>query len=57
MALLGGVTLLENVCHCGGGQCDLPNHESLRGLQIDIKLLVTPVQCLPGHLDDNGLNL
>ena len=67
LALLGGVALLEEVSHCGGGIWDpLPSflEDSLSSLQSyqDAELSAPPVPCLPrwcyaSSNDDNGLNL
>ena len=66
VALLGGVALLEDVCHCGCGQWDPPpNHVGAsllaafrwRGRTLSSSCTM-PAWTLPCfHLDDNGLNL
>ncbi len=54
VALLEGVTLLEEVCHCGGGLGD-PPPSCLRIFSLllvsfseDVELSAPPAPCLPG---------
>ena len=68
MVLVGGVVLLEEVCHCGGGHWGLVCSQAMSSVSDhfllptdqDIGLLAPfTAPCLPAmpcH-DDNGLNL
>jgi hypothetical protein len=67
--LRGGVALLEDICHCGGGHGDPPpscltdSVFSWFPLEQDAELSApSPAPFLPGYChaschDDNGLNL
>jgi hypothetical protein len=59
MALLEGVALLEEVCHCGSGLRD-PHPSCLEASLRELS--VPPVPCHPAcchhsHHDENGWNL
>lgn len=61
VALLGGMDLLEEVCHCGDELCDLPpsclEDSLLVSFETRYRTLSSASTAHVPHLDDNGLKL